>query len=84
VPDCEGRPRLDGDVVKAAVIWFLRLVTGRREPARYRVAELHQVMGLAPDGSLSPGGFAISGDANVTFVACKSAVTWPWPLPGAN
>jgi hypothetical protein len=70
--------------VKAAVIWFLRLATGRREPARYRVAELHQMMGLAPDGSPSPGGFTISGDADVTFVACKATVAWPWSTPSAN
>jgi hypothetical protein len=66
------------------VIWLLRLVTGRREPARYRIAELHEVMGLAPDGSPSPAGFVLTGAADVTFVGCKTAVRWSWPPPSAN
>jgi hypothetical protein len=68
--------------MKAALMWFLRLVTGRREPARCRLAELHQAMGRMPDGS--SGGFVFAGVTDVTFVSCKATVAWPWPAPSAN
>lgn len=73
---------MDGGHVKATAIWFLRLITGRREPARYRIAELHTDIGRMPDGS--EGGFVLTGGTDVTFVNCKAVMAWPWPAPSPN